>query len=76
MCKRIEERREVTRGTLACRGLWVLAAYGALLVPALVFEKRLGISHETVKALQAIFTLLVSLELMAFGHYFVRRSTT
>lgn len=76
MCKRIEEQREVTRGTLARTGLWVLALYAAVLVSALLFEKHLGLSSETLSTLQTIFAPLAGLEGMAFGHYFMRRSTT
>lgn len=71
MCKRIEEQREVTRGTLVRHGQWVLT----LLLAAFVFAKPLGIAYETIKTLQTIFTLLVSMEVIAFGYYFVRRST-
>lgn len=73
--KRIEEQEEVTRGTLALRGLWVLSVYTLVLVPVLMFEKQLGITPETVQTLVRIYAMLMALELMAFGHYFARRST-
>ena len=51
MSKRLEEKQEVTRGTLAVAGLWVLVAYGIIPIAVLVLEQRLGISAETIKTL-------------------------
>lgn len=73
MSKRLEEKQEVTRGTLAIAGLWVLVTYGIILMVVLAFEKRLGISAETIKSLLTIFGALAALETMAFGYYFLRR---
>lgn len=69
-----EEQREATRATLARRGQSLLAVCAIVLPPVLVLEKTLGLSNEAVLTLRAIFGLLVALEFMAFGHYFVRRS--
>lgn len=62
MSKRLQEQQEVTRGTLALRGLWVVVACGLLLVAALAFEKRLGISPDTAQTLLKIFSALAALE--------------
>jgi hypothetical protein len=73
MSRRLEEKQEVTRATLAIGGLWVLVAYGILLLAVLVLEKRLGISAATIKTLLTIFQALAALETMAFAYYFLRR---
>jgi hypothetical protein len=73
MSKRLEEKQEVTRGTLAIAGLGVLVAYGVILIVVLVLGTRLGISAETVTALLTIFNVLAALETMAFAYYFLRR---
>jgi xanthine/uracil permease len=73
MSKQLEEKQEITRGTFAIAGLWVLVAYGVILLAVLVLEQHLGISAETIKTLLTIFRVLAALETMAFAYYFLRR---
>lgn len=71
--KRIEEQREATRDALTRGIVRLLTIIAIAIVAILAFERRLGITPETVKTLERMFTGVVGLAAIVASFYYFRR---